>query len=1166
MTDSWNYHSTQDKLRVFVSSRIEECKEERGIARDAISSINHSSVLFEHLGAKSYGPRDLYLSRLRDSQVMIGIYRCGYGFIDVTNGMTISGIHDEYDFAQKNGIDCLFYVWASCEQREPALIAMVDTIQNGPYTVSFYDDPEQLRDRIRDDLTALITEKYLRTETQTRALQEDASTILGRAIERTGVIVPRQDVIGKLQSMSRESSILCICGPSGIGKTTLAAQLATAESAVFVRLSGLPPIDVFSVCARALVGSGSETNDDYSNLESSRAALISAWAAVKTVKLVVDECNFVDELIDALAAGGGMSGDKRLVFTSRERSSKFPSFEVPLLTGSESEQLIQDIVKEKEIANELVTIGNPLLLHHALLKFQFGSLETNFAEIEGSKGELLKYLSISSIPLSAENLLELRGDDSYSIDNLYDDVRQLGGLVEDTNLGFRLMHSETGSKVTSELQKTPQSFRFFTNRLIRLFERLRDFRRAYELASKLEDGTEQEYTTRALRQALWLGDWRFAVTLMEQVLQEALDTESKSEAFHLMLSLVYPLELMGDAGRAAEILQRAERLADELGDQAKLTLAEVKVSSSARQALAEKDVETLKQIYSEYGQRNESWDQARVGLELSALFIAAKEFEQAREFLLPAVATFERLGDEYGLELAQLNLASALSGIPGSEDKTEELIKVIESRAHDRRDKRRQRAWLCNLLTRRLRKAGRYKEAEKLAKEAIEIGTELSDEYVRANNLINLGNNYRDQNQPQEALEAYEQAAVAAQKCRRRDVEAHASRLTAGIYNDFHFDDIHDNSARALAYAQHAIGLLRDTLDHDGRANALWELADAQTELGNKAEATKAYFEAAIEFSKAREEDACQRSFMAGSNLALPEDPVIYIECLSDILRVPRPDPEQQLADQFLLLVRPIIESSPRSALISLLSQHLHEIWDHIPPPMRLALITRMLNYIRDVGKDICDGESWRILYTGIVLCSMLKETREPFLGSQLARLITGHVTDLFARQDGASQLWTVVLNLGRRVVVSIVSMDDTPETALACSALAMFLKSFELELNRELIDDSAALDEAQIFIGHIDHFPDDVRKSIESLGITETLQNAQVAVTRPSHFDKGVPTWVVLSPTFNEKIIFGKGTGGSLQMLFGQVLTELTFQLLGKEVESETIRPKVVSLVRRTI
>jgi len=105
-----------------------------------------------------------------------------------------------------------------------------------------------------------------------------------------------------------------------------------------------------------------------------------------------------------------------------------------------------------------------------------------------------------------------------------------------------------------------------------------------------------------------------------------------------------------------------------------------------------------------------------------------------------------------------------------------------------------------------------------------------------------------------------------------------------------------------------------------------------------------------------------------------------------------------------------------------------------------------------------------------------------------------------------------------------------------------------------------------EIFIGHIDHLPADVRKSVESLGVTETLRKQPVAVTRPTNFNENMPTWVNLSPTFNEEIIFGEGKGGSLQMLFGLTLTELTFQLLKGQVESETIRPKVVSLVRRTI
>ena len=100
MIESPPEESVQDKLLIFVSSRLAECREERKIVRDAIISINHQPVLFEHLGARAYSARTLYLSRLRSSQVMVAIYRSGYGYIDAANGMTISGLEDEYRLAR----------------------------------------------------------------------------------------------------------------------------------------------------------------------------------------------------------------------------------------------------------------------------------------------------------------------------------------------------------------------------------------------------------------------------------------------------------------------------------------------------------------------------------------------------------------------------------------------------------------------------------------------------------------------------------------------------------------------------------------------------------------------------------------------------------------------------------------------------------------------------------------------------------------------------------------------------------------------------------------------------------------------------------------------------------------------------------------------------------
>jgi hypothetical protein len=72
--------------------------------------------------------------------------------------------------------------------------------------------------------------------------------------------------------------------------------------------------------------------------------------------------------------------------------------------------------------------------------------------------------------------------------------------------------------------------------------------------------------------------------------------------------------------------------------------------------------------------------------------------------------------------------------------------------------------------------------------------------------------------------------------------------------------------------------------------------------------------------------------------------------------------------------------------------------------------------------------------------------------------------------------------------------------------------------------------------------------------------------VTRPSDFQVRTPTTVFVGPRFFAELELGTGRGGSLQELLGYVLVEVVFQLLRGEVELESLYPKVVSLVRRTL
>jgi hypothetical protein len=68
------------RLRVFVSSTLEELAEERAALRSAIEDLHLTPVMFE-LGASPHPPRSLYRAYLDQSHVFVGIYWQRYGWV-----------------------------------------------------------------------------------------------------------------------------------------------------------------------------------------------------------------------------------------------------------------------------------------------------------------------------------------------------------------------------------------------------------------------------------------------------------------------------------------------------------------------------------------------------------------------------------------------------------------------------------------------------------------------------------------------------------------------------------------------------------------------------------------------------------------------------------------------------------------------------------------------------------------------------------------------------------------------------------------------------------------------------------------------------------------------------------------------------------------------------
>src|SRR5512143_3239602 len=144
------------RLRVFVSSTLQEVAAERAAAREAITQLRLAPVMFE-LGARPHPPKDLYRAYLEQSDIFVGIYWQKYGW--VAPEMDISGLEDEWRLSGDK--PKLIYIKAPAPEREPRLKDLLYRIRNDD-RVSYkpFTAPDELRDLIENDLALLLTERF----------------------------------------------------------------------------------------------------------------------------------------------------------------------------------------------------------------------------------------------------------------------------------------------------------------------------------------------------------------------------------------------------------------------------------------------------------------------------------------------------------------------------------------------------------------------------------------------------------------------------------------------------------------------------------------------------------------------------------------------------------------------------------------------------------------------------------------------------------------------------------------------------------------------------------------------------------------------------------------------------------------------------------------------
>jgi predicted ATPase len=211
------------RLRVFVSSTLEELAEERQAVSRAISALRLAPVMFE-LGARPHPPQELYRSYLAQSDVFIGLYWQRYGWVGP--GMKISGLEEEFNLSRE--MPRLLYIKAPAASREPRLAELLERIRDEA-TASYrtFGTPAQLGRLVRDDLAVLLSERF--AAGRPAAGEPPPAGVRGPRPLPVSVtsLVGRERDIDEVASLveSPQVRLVTLTGPGGVGKTRLAVAV-----------------------------------------------------------------------------------------------------------------------------------------------------------------------------------------------------------------------------------------------------------------------------------------------------------------------------------------------------------------------------------------------------------------------------------------------------------------------------------------------------------------------------------------------------------------------------------------------------------------------------------------------------------------------------------------------------------------------------------------------------------------------------------------------------------------------------------------------------------------------------------------------------------------------------------------------------------------------------
>jgi predicted ATPase len=318
------------RLRVFVSSTLQELAAERQAVRDAVTRLRLVPVMFE-LGARPHPPRQVYRSYLAQSQVFVGVYWQSYGW--VAPGEQVSGLEDEYLLSA--GLPRLIYVKSPAPERESRLAEMLTRIRDdGDVSYQHFSAAAELQRLVENDLAVLLSERFERAPSGDGAA--GGASLAGAVPVPATPLVGRDDDAAAVCDLVRAEGVrlVTLTGPGGVGKSRLAVEVAQRvgpgfeDGVRFVELGSVRAAELVMAAIAAALGlstsGGALITDLKSYLRARRLVLV-----LDNFEQVMGAAPLVAELLGAAPGVVALVTSRMVLRLSGEHEFPVPPLPVP---------------------------------------------------------------------------------------------------------------------------------------------------------------------------------------------------------------------------------------------------------------------------------------------------------------------------------------------------------------------------------------------------------------------------------------------------------------------------------------------------------------------------------------------------------------------------------------------------------------------------------------------------------------------------------------------------------------------------------------------------------------------------------------------------------------------------------------------------------------------